>query len=179
MKNFLISIAGGSGCGKSTLAYGLQELYPHLIEVVHFDDYQKKAADIELMEGIPNWDHPRAIEFDQLYTDLKKLISGKNVTIMTKSKAINPAYNKDGRITHLMKSKKIIIIEGYMVLLDERIRDLSNLKIYLDLPFEVSSQRRDKMAYHDEEKYNKTILKPQVEEPQRIPLPKTMIIYPL
>ena len=39
--SYLIGIAGGSGSGKSTLAYGLQDNFPDLIEVVHFDDYQK------------------------------------------------------------------------------------------------------------------------------------------
>ncbi|MBW2991126.1 dephospho-CoA kinase [Candidatus Woesearchaeota archaeon] len=160
MEKYIIAIAGGSGCGKSTLAYSLKDRFPDLIEVVHFDDYHKKKEDLPLLNGMRNWDHPDAINFSQLYDDLKKLISGKDVEIMTKSSILNPEYEEKGRIHHLMQSKKIIIIEGYMVLLEEKIRKLCNLKIYLDIPLKLGLSRRDKVTYYDEDEYNKIILSP-------------------
>ena len=56
MSHFLIGIAGGSGCGKSTLSYRLKDKYPDLIEVVHFDDYQKEEIDVPFLEGMKRRD---------------------------------------------------------------------------------------------------------------------------
>ena len=160
MKHFLIGIAGGSGCGKSTLSYGLRDKYPDLIEVVHFDDYQKEEMDVPFFEGMRNWDHPDAINFEQLYSDLIQLKNNKEVEIMTKSSILNPAYEEKGRIKHVLRSKKIIIVEGYMSLYDKKIRDLFDFKIFLDIPISESMKRRDKITYNDESEYNNKILIP-------------------
>ncbi len=61
-----------------------------------------------------NWDHPDAVDFDSLFADLTNLINGNSVKVMTKSRVLNPTYEEKGRITHVLKPKKIIIVEGYM-----------------------------------------------------------------
>ncbi len=160
MKHFLIGIAGGSGCGKSTLSYGLKNKYPDLIEVVHFDDYQKEEMNIPFLEGMRNWDHPDAINFKQLYSDLIQLKNNNEIAVMTKSSILNPTYEKKGRIKHILKPKKIIIVEGYMTFQDKRIRELFDLKIFLDIPISESIKRRDKITYNDESEYNNKILIP-------------------
>ncbi len=160
MNHFLIGIAGGSGCGKSTLSYGLRDKYPDLIEVVHFDDYQKEEMDVPFFEGMRNWDHPDAINFEQLYSDLIQLKNNNEVEVMTKSSILNPAYEEKGRIKHVLRSKKIIIVEGYMSLYDKKIRDLFDFKIFLDIPISESMKRRDKITYNDESEYNNKILIP-------------------
>ena len=99
MKHFLIGIAGGSGCGKSTLSYGLKNKYPDLIEVVHFDDYQKEEMNIPFLEGMRNWDHPDAINFKQLYSDLIQLKNNNEIAVMTKSSILNPTYEKKGPLS--------------------------------------------------------------------------------
>jgi uridine kinase len=160
MDHFLIGIAGGSGCGKSTLSYGLKDKYPDLIEVVHFDDYMKEEIDIPFFEGIRNWDHPDTINFERLYNDLIQLKNNKEVKVMTKSNILNPTYEEKGRIEHVLKPKKIIIIEGYMALYDKKIRDLFDFKIFLNIPITESMKRRDKITYNDELDYNNKILVP-------------------
>ncbi|MBS3128184.1 hypothetical protein J4410_03490 [Candidatus Woesearchaeota archaeon] len=142
--NYLIGISGGSGSGKSTLAYGLQERFPDLIEVVHFDDYQKMKEQVPVRHGISNWDHPEAIDFEGLLRDLKLLKSGKDVNVMTKSAKHNPEYKKIGRVPYIMKAKKIIIIEGYMSITDKRIRELCNFTVFLDLDTNERMKRRTK-----------------------------------
>ena len=163
MNPFLIGIAGGSGCGKSTLAYRLRDKYPNLIEVVHFDDYQKEEIEIPFFKGIRNWDHPDSIAFEQLYSDLIQLKNNKEVQVMTNSSIINPAYEEKGRIKHILKPKKIIIVEGYMALYDKKIRDLLDFKIFLASPISESMKRRDKIIYdgdNEELEYNNKILIP-------------------
>jgi uridine kinase len=160
MNHFLIGIAGGSGCGKSTLSHELIGKYPDLIEVVHLDDYQKEKTDVPIFKGMRNWDHPDAINFEQLYSDLIKLKNDKAVEVMTKSSILNPAYEERGRIKHILKPKKIIIVEGYMTLYDKKIRDLFDLKIFLEIPITKSMKRRDKVTHNDESEYNNKILIP-------------------
>ncbi len=160
MNHFIIGIAGGSGCGKSTLSYRLKDRYPELIEVVHFDDYQKEEVDVPFFKGMRNWDHPDAIDFKKLRTDITNLINDKHVEVMTKSSILNPAYEKTGRIKHILKPKIIIIVEGYLALHDKNIRDLFSLKIFLDIPIKESMRRRDKVTYNDEAEYNDNILIP-------------------
>ena len=160
MNHFLIGIAGGSGCGKSTLSYGLRDKFPDLIEVVHFDDYQKEEMDVPFFKGMRNWDHPDAINFEQLYQDLLQLKDNQTVKIMTKSSILNPTYEEKGRIQHILEPKKIIIVEGYMTLQNNKIRDLFDLKIFLDIPIDESMKRRDKITYNDETEYNNKILIP-------------------
>ncbi len=129
----MVGIAGGSGCGKSTLAYGLQNDFPKKIEVVHFDDYQKKREEVPIYEGMSNWDHPQAINFDKLLEDLRNLKEGKEVDVLTKSEKYNPDYEEKGRIPFTLKPKPLILIEGYMILTDERVREFLDYKIFLDL----------------------------------------------
>jgi len=160
MNHFLIGIVGGSGCGKSTLSYGLRDKYPDLIEVVHFDDYQREEIDVPVFEGMRNWDHPDAINFEQLYSDLIQLKNNKEVEVMTKSSILNPTYEEKGRIKHILKPKKIIIVEGYLTLHDNKIRDLFDFKIFLDMPITESKKRRNKITYNNESEYNKKILIP-------------------
>lgn len=160
MKHFLIGIAGGSGCGKSTLSYRLRDKYPDLIEVVHFDDYQKEEMDVPFFEGMRNWDHPDAINFEQLYSDLIQLKNSKEIEVMTKSSILNSTYEEKGRIKHILKPRKIIIVEGYMSLHNKKIRELFDFKIFLDIPISESIERRDKITYNDESEYNNKILIP-------------------
>lgn len=145
--NFLVGIAGGSGAGKSTLAYGLQNRFPESIEVVHFDDYQKKRAQVPVYEGMTNWDHPDAIDFDKLRADVILLREGKNVEIMTKSARHNPDYetSKSGRIPHVMVARPLIIVEGYMALVNPGIRALYDFSLFLDLSSEERLKRRTKV----------------------------------
>jgi len=159
---YLIAIAGGTGSGKSTLAYALRDTFPDLIEVVHFDDYQRLESDIPMRHDMRDWDSPGAIKFNQLVKDLKDLKSGKDVKIMTKSFRHNPDYEKNGqkRLPFVMKSKKSIIIEGYLVLWDERARKLFDYSIFLDIDIEKSLKRRNKVIDHDMTEYTNKILIP-------------------
>lgn len=160
-KKFIIGIAGGSGSGKSTLAYGLQDLYPDIIEVVHFDDYQKNRDEVPITWGMKNWDHSDTINFDKLLEDLKSLKEGKDVEVMTKSEKHNPKFRDKGRIPHKIISKRIIIVEGYMALCNEKVRNLFDYSVYLDLDSENRMQRRTKFI---KEEYTKKILLPSHDQ---------------
>jgi len=158
---YLVGITGGSGSGKSTLAYGLQVKFPDLIEVVHFDDYQKAEEDVPIHQGMKNWDHPDAINFSNLLKDLKLLKNGKSVQIMTKSTKHNPQYEENGRIPYVMEAKKIILVEGYMALTNDDIRKLYDFTIFLDLSSKERIKRRTKFINPE---YKNKVLLPMHEQ---------------
>ncbi|PIO08631.1 hypothetical protein COU59_00795 [Candidatus Pacearchaeota archaeon CG10_big_fil_rev_8_21_14_0_10_34_12] len=140
---YLICVAGSTGSGKSALAYGLQERFPELIEVVYFTDYQKPIEHVPVYHGMKNWDCPDAIDFDKLFLDLELLKKGKDIKIMTKNEKYNPSYPKTWkRIPHTIKAKNIVLIEGYMSLANEKVRKLYDLSIFLDLSSEERMNRR-------------------------------------
>lgn len=140
---YLICVAGSTGSGKSTLVYGLQERFPELIEIIYFTDYQKDIKQVPVCYGMKNWDCPEAIDFDKLFSDLMNLKEGKNIKIMTKNEKYNPSYTENWkRIPHTIKAKKIVFIEGYMALVSERVRELYDFSIFLDLSSEERMKRR-------------------------------------
>lgn len=162
MTNHVIAIVGGTGSGKSTLAYSLLDKFPELIEIMHFDDYQKLEPNVPIQHGMRNWDCPNAIDFDQLIDDLNQLKNNKDVKMMTKDKKLNPNYETNGRIRipRIMHSKKIIILEGYLALWSAKVRKLIDYTIFLDIHIGESLKRRDKVIDHDADEYNKKILIP-------------------
>jgi uridine kinase len=155
---FIIGIAGASGSGKSTLATHIKKKYSEKVEVIHFDDYQKEEKEVPLLENMRNWDHPDAIDFEKLLNDIKKLKNKEEVKILTKDRLINPNYEEVGRKENILQAKPILILEGYLALHSDKIRELLDYTIFLDIPIEESMKRRDKLVEGDE--YNSKILKP-------------------
>lgn len=167
----IIWIAWWSWTWKSTLTNTLREKYSDILEVVHFDDYQKNIEEVPLLWNLKNWDHPDCINFHKLYEDLSNLKKGFEIEVMTKDRYINPKYEENGRKKHKILPKKVIIVEGYMSFYDKNIRDLYDFKIYLNLPIQESIKRRDKSTCSDDDLYNQIILIPMHEkyvEPTKI-----------
>lgn len=160
---YLICVAGSTGSGKSTLVYGLQEHFPELMEVIYFTDYQKPIEQVPVYQGMKNWDCPEAIDFDKLFSDLTNLREGRDVKIMTKNEKYNPSYSENwNRTPHTIKAKKIIFIEGYMTLANEKVRGLYDLSIFLDLSTEERMKRRRTKKQNQE--YIEKILIPMQEK---------------
>lgn len=144
----LIGIAGGSGAGKSSLCTALMDKYPNAIGLVQLDDYFKRSAQVPKLLGHDNWDHPDSLYLDQLRSDLMALAKGKTVTINTKNERLNPEYRKtEKRISVEFKPKPIMLVEGYLVLYDERIRKLLATSIWLDVDHKTRWARRVHFKY--------------------------------
>lgn len=143
----IMGLVGGSGAGKSTLAQTIFQKYPDQVSVLHFDDYQKLPDAIPLDEatGMRNWDCPEAIDFDRLLHDLRQLKQGVSVSVSTKDRYLNPAYAQTKqRIAATIYPKRLVILEGYLVLYKAEVRDLLDFSIFLDLDHETRMRRRDK-----------------------------------
>ena len=162
MNPIFVGVAGGTGAGKSTLCTMLIDKYPAKIGLIQLDDYFKPSVEVSKFKGRTNWDHPNALYLDNLANDLAELLHGKSVLINTKNERLNPGYKKTSRrIPVKFQPKPIMLVEGYLVLYDERVRKLLNTSIWLDAEHEARWRRRVHFKYP---KYEKEVLLPMYKQ---------------
>ncbi len=141
MEPVLITVAGGTASGKTTV---VDEIIAHFkkkdVIVICQDNYYKAQDDLSLEERQKiNYDHPNSFDMDLLYSDLKKLISGNKIN--------SPLYDfklhnrKKDEVNEVLPTK-VIILEGILSLYDKRIRDLSNIMIYVESDPDIRFIRR-------------------------------------
>ncbi|OHA00801.1 MAG: hypothetical protein A3C07_02030 [Candidatus Sungbacteria bacterium RIFCSPHIGHO2_02_FULL_47_11] len=143
MKPVFIGIAGGTGSGKSTFCTAIHDKYPDTVGFVHLDDYFKPSTEVPKFEGMENWDHPDALDFNKLAQNLSELTQGKSVIINTKSGRFNPDFPNTGkRIPIEFLSKPIMLVEGFLVLWDKKVRVFFTTSIWFDLEHNTRWARR-------------------------------------
>lgn len=139
-KPILIGITGGTGSGKSTVAQAIYKALPAKnISIIEQDAYYKDQRHLSFEERTKtNYDHPLAFDTDLLIEHLKDLFNGKSIE--------KPIYDFSIHIrkgeTITVESRDIIILEGIMILEDERLRDLMDIKIFVDTDEDVRVIRR-------------------------------------
>lgn len=139
-KPILIGIAGGTGSGKSTVANEIYNALPkESIAKIEQDSYYKDQSALSYEERIKtNYDHPDAFDTELLISHLEDLISGGSIE--------KPIYDfeKHNRNPATVKvdSKDIIILEGFMILAEPRIREMLDIKIFVDTDADVRIMRR-------------------------------------
>jgi uridine kinase len=142
VKPFIIGIAGGSGSGKSTVARKVAEgLSASSVAFIDMDAYYKNFTELTLEERRKlNWDHPDAFDFDLLCNHLGSLADSKAID--------KPEYDF---VTHLRSSStrhieppEVVVIDGILLLMDERVRDLCDVKVFVDADADIRLIRRIK-----------------------------------
>ena len=120
MQPLIIGIAGGTGSGKTTLVDRLREQFGENISVLNHDSYYAAHHDLTLEErqGL-NYDHPASFDTDQLIQDLEDLRQGNTV---------HPT--------------KVILVEGILIFENKALRDLMDIKIFVDTDADVRILRR-------------------------------------
>ena len=141
MPNIIIGVSGPSGSGKSLFSNSISSNFDLNNEVIIIseDGYYKSRPDLTFEErSIQNYDHPDAFEHELLFQHLLDLKSGKAVNI--------PQYDY---VSHLRKKEttkilpcSAIILEGILLLADKKIRELTDIKIYMDSPLDICLSRR-------------------------------------
>lgn len=126
----IIGIAGGTGSGKTTVVKKIVEaLPPHYVAVLPLDSYYNDTSHMtEEERHAINFDHPDAFDWKLLGKQVNDLRNGKAIEQPTYS------YLKCNRLpeTIHVEPKPVIIIEGIMTLLNKKLRELMDLKIYVD-----------------------------------------------
>ena len=126
----IIGITGGTGSGKSTIAKKiLHDLCEKDTGLISQDSYYKDTSTLSMEERIAiNFDHPDAIDFDLLYLQLETLKKGQTIQ--------QPVYSFEAhnRTTEsvTISPKKVLILEGILILSDPKVRDLLDIKIFID-----------------------------------------------
>ena len=139
MKPLMIGIAGGTGSGKSTFTGRLREIFGDDIAVVYHDNYYRSndGVPVEQRSKI-NYDHPDSLETELLVEHLIKLRSGVAVQSPVYDFTVHNRSDKTIRI----EPRNIIIVEGILVLADKRLRDLFDIKIYVETDADERILRR-------------------------------------
>ncbi|MFR3550109.1 uridine kinase [Coprobacter sp.] len=126
----IIGIAGGTGSGKTTVVRKIIQSLPEgEVTVIPQDSYYRDNSDLPLEERLKlNFDEPAAIEFELLVNQLKDLKAGKPVEqpiysylTCTRSKETIPIQPRD-----------VIIVEGILILCDEELRNMMDMKVFVD-----------------------------------------------
>jgi uridine kinase len=134
----LIGITGGSGSGKTTIVRKISEIIPDFVFIPQ-DNYYKSAEFISNSNITAfNFDHPEAFDTDLLKDHLSLLRSGKSIDMPQ----YDFVHHRRKEETIKVEPKNVIILEGIMVLTDKRIRDLLDLKIFVDTPDDIRFIRR-------------------------------------
>lgn len=139
MDCIMIGIAGGTGSGKSTFTNRLKDRFGDEITVLYHDNYYKRHDDLPFEERKKlNYDHPDALETDLLVEHLKKLRNGESIECPVYDYS---RHNRSDQTIHV-EPRRIIVIEGILLLADPRIRDLLDIKIYVEADADERILRR-------------------------------------
>ena len=140
MKPILIVIAGGSASGKTTVVNKIiNELNSKNVTVIKHDDYYKDLSHLPIEERAKvNFDHPHSLDSNLFVSQLKALLDGKSIE--------KPTYDfvchNRSKVTETINPTKVIVTEGILVLEDERVRDLADIKIFVESDDDIRFIRR-------------------------------------
>lgn len=165
----ILGIAGGTGSGKTTVVKQiLNELPEAEVTVISQDSYYNKNDQLSYQERCNiNFDHPNAIDFSLLIKHIKELKSG-NVIEQPIYSFVTHNRVQDTLITH---PKKVVIVEGILILTKKELRDLIDIKVFVHADSDERLIRRLKRDIQERgrdinevlERYQST-LKPMHEE---------------
>lgn len=139
MESIIIGIAGGSGSGKSTFTNRVKKYFGDDVTVIYHDNYYRRQDGIPFEKRVTvNYDHPNSLETDLLVEHLKQLKAGKTVECPVYD------YNQHNRSDEIItiEPKPVILVEGILLLADERIRDLLDIKVYVEADADERILRR-------------------------------------
>ncbi|MHC5268448.1 uridine kinase [Enterococcus sp. LJL98] len=145
MKNkrpIIIGVTGGSGSGKTSISRAILDQFPnHSIMMLEHDSYYKDQSHLVFEERLTtNYDHPFAFDTDLLIAHLEQL---RRFETIEKPVYDYVAHTRSEKVI-LQEPKEVIILEGILILEDERLRELMDIKIYVETDDDIRIIRRIK-----------------------------------
>lgn len=136
----IIGIYGGTGSGKTTIVKEIMSKFNSSdINVISQDSYYKDNSHVSLKKrSLINFDHPSSVDFELLYNHLKKL---KNECAIN-SPTYDYKLHKRKKNKIKFKPKKILIIEGILIMVDQKLRSIFDIKIFVEANDTVRKTRR-------------------------------------
>ncbi|MEX1247676.1 MAG: uridine kinase [Anaerolineales bacterium] len=143
----VIGIAGGSGSGKTTVSQTiLQRAGPDRVAYIQHDSYYKDLSALEpAQRATTNFDHPNSLETDLMVEHVRKLRAGEAIDI--------PSYDftthTRKRETQRIQPRPIVLVEGILLFTDPRMRELCDLKLFVDTDADIRFIRRLQRDIHE------------------------------
>ncbi|RFU71634.1 uridine kinase [Peribacillus saganii] len=142
MKNkpVVIGVAGGSGSGKTSVTRAIYERFKgHSILMLEQDFYYKDQSSLPLEERLKtNYDHPLAFDNDLLFEHVNQLLSYQPIDKPVYDYAL---HTRSDKVVHV-EPKDVIILEGILILEDEKLRSLMDIKLFVDTDADIRIIRR-------------------------------------
>lgn len=140
MKPIVIGVAGGSGSGKTTVVREIMRgIGPDQVTVIHHDSYYRDHANLSAEDRSRlNYDHPESLETELLVEHVRRLCAGESVEV--------PVYDftlhQRRKETTTVRPAKVVIVDGILILWDPALRELMDIKIFVDADPDVRLIRR-------------------------------------
>lgn len=126
----IVGIAGGTGSGKTTVVNKIMQVFPNEeVVVIPQDSYYRDSSGIAPEERQKiNFDHPDSVEFELLIDHLRQLKKGKSIEM--------PVYSyltcERAKETVTIRPSRVVLIEGILILTDEGLRNMMDIKVFVD-----------------------------------------------
>ena len=151
MNTILIGIAGGTGSGKTTLTRHLKEHFGKDVTVIGHDSYYKRQVGRTYEERAKvNYDHPNAVDTDLLIRHLQELKAGRSIQCPVYSFV---EHNRTDQTVEIQPAK-VIIVEGILIFQNPTLRDMFDIKIFVETDADERILRR---ALRDVEERGRTL----------------------
>lgn len=139
MKPLFIGVAGGTGSGKTTVSAKIASYFPDSCVIIAHDSYYRDQSHLRMSERKKtNYDHPDSLETTLLIQQLELLRKGKSVEV--------PEYDftrhTRAKTTQIISTKPIILIEGILLFENVRLRNMMDIKLFIDTDADVRLGRR-------------------------------------
>jgi uridine kinase len=139
-KPLIIGVAGGTASGKTTIADAIMESinHPQMVMIPH-DAYYRDVRELPLAKRARvNFDHPDALETDLLVRHLRELIAGRSIEMPVYDFSTHTRMKKG----IIKKPAQVIIIEGILIFCEQTLRELMDVKIFVDTDSDLRFIRR-------------------------------------
>ncbi|HGD5108205.1 TPA: uridine kinase [Streptococcus agalactiae] len=160
-KPIIIGVTGGSGGGKTSVSRAILSNFPdQKITMIEHDSYYKDQSHLTFEERVKtNYDHPLAFDTNLMIEQLNELIEGRPVDIPVHD------YTKHTRSDRTIRQEPqdVIIVEGILVLEDQRLRDLMDIKLFVDTDDDIRIIRRIKRDMEERDRSLDSIIEQYTE----------------
>lgn len=137
--SLVIGIAGGSGSGKTTLMKNLIATFGDVVTVISHDNYYKRHDELTYEQRcLLNYDEPDAFETDLMVSQLEQLRNGQTILCPVYDFTVHNRSNE----TVAIQPKPVIIVEGILIFSSKELRDLIDIKIFVDTDADIRLCRR-------------------------------------
>ena len=139
MNTIFIGVAGGTGSGKTTLTRHLKEHFGDSVTVISHDSYYRLQEGLTYQERVrQNYDHPDAFDTELLLHHLRELKAGRSIRCPVYSFT---DYNRTDKTVEIAPAK-VVIVEGILIFQDPALREMFDIKIFVEADADVRILRR-------------------------------------